>query len=881
MRNSETIRLAKRLMVFTMMALASQATLGGNMSSPEQAKANKQAFEKASAGEWKDVFADAGTDDWKKQWFLDGEVGKVTTGPEGMTLTAGPEFRNDAHHMVLWTKQEFEGDLKIEYDYTRTDEAPNCVTILYIQATGSGKGPYAKDISNWSELRKVPSMKTYYNNMNTYHISYAVNPGTEGSYIRGRRYKPNARGLRGTELKPDYYNPELFATGVKHHITVIKRDRDLYMRIENPDQVQYCHFINEKLPVITEGRIGLRHMFTRSARYANFRVSTPADAGKDGAQLVQPQTVPQLRARIQANRESFFAVDAGKPLVRGKIKKNWNNRGDFTRKYNQSIVMFAMRACELNEQLDEANAALREMCHYHLERPQTFFEIHSFPGACGHLSRLYRLYGPRGTKAPNRLTKETCAVLERTMWEWANQKSNIRDAEVEQSQTWWITASENHHAHHFTTCWALTGTLRNVPTYQDKPLKDGHTPAEHYRAWTVYLKEYLRQRACRGMFIEIDSPSYATTVINTMYACYDFSDDPVLKRRAGQLLELYWAQWAEQQINGVTGGAMTRCYPEKTYGSVGFLPVAASYAVGIGEPKFHHEAFLPVATTSWRAPDVVLEIAANRGNQEPYEILQRRPGLAVKGYHRPPNYRLRTDFGGILRYTYCTPDFIMGSLITEARPDEDWTAISSQNRWAGVVFKGHPNARVFAIPYGEKAMNGFWSLQSKGTTITQKLTPKVKDWRVFFSEAGLSEPTTIGTLVVAEAETAYVGVRIVSGGSRWEAHKAGRWLICSDANSPVIIEAARKADYKSFHAFKEALKTRPFSFDKSVLTYQSLAGETLTFYADKSRIGKINDTPVDLAPQHVFHSPFVSSIWESGVVTIQYGEENRILNFNE
>jgi hypothetical protein len=29
------------------------------------------------------------------------------------------------------------------------------------------------------------------------------------------------------------------------------------------------------LPVISEGRIGLRHMFTRSARYANFRVSVP------------------------------------------------------------------------------------------------------------------------------------------------------------------------------------------------------------------------------------------------------------------------------------------------------------------------------------------------------------------------------------------------------------------------------------------------------------------------------------------------------------------------------------------------------------------------------------------------------------------------------
>lgn len=104
---------------------------------------------------------------------------------------------------------------------------------------------------------------------------YAANPGTKKAYIRGRRYMPERQGLKGTQLKPDYSTPELFATGVKHHITVIKKDRDLYMRVENPDQVVYCHMTNPNLPVITAGRIGLRHMFTRSARYANFRVSVP------------------------------------------------------------------------------------------------------------------------------------------------------------------------------------------------------------------------------------------------------------------------------------------------------------------------------------------------------------------------------------------------------------------------------------------------------------------------------------------------------------------------------------------------------------------------------------------------------------------------------
>ena len=142
--------------------------------------------------------------------------------------------------MVLWTKQSFEGDLKIEYDYTRIDNETRCVNILYIQATGSGKGPYARDISQWNELRKVPAMATYFNHMHAYHISYAAFPNSgenRVSYIRARRYLPEGKGLKGTELAPDYDPQGFFAQGVTHHITVIKKDRDLFHAGREPGAV--------------------------------------------------------------------------------------------------------------------------------------------------------------------------------------------------------------------------------------------------------------------------------------------------------------------------------------------------------------------------------------------------------------------------------------------------------------------------------------------------------------------------------------------------------------------------------------------------------------------------------------------------------------------
>ena len=62
-----------------------------------------------------------------------------------------------------------------------------------------------------------------------------------------------------------------------HKITIVKKTRDLFVRIENAEPTLHCHMPNPDFPEITAGRIGLRHMFTHSASYRNFRVSAPAE----------------------------------------------------------------------------------------------------------------------------------------------------------------------------------------------------------------------------------------------------------------------------------------------------------------------------------------------------------------------------------------------------------------------------------------------------------------------------------------------------------------------------------------------------------------------------------------------------------------------------
>ena len=122
---------------------------------------------------WKEVFSCSGEDAWKDKFYVDGERAEVTNNEEGLVFASGPEQTEDCHS-VLWTRAEFEGDLRITFEYERLDEMNRFVNILYFQAQTDAVSQYCGAISNWKDERSVAYMQTYYENMDLLHISYAA-----------------------------------------------------------------------------------------------------------------------------------------------------------------------------------------------------------------------------------------------------------------------------------------------------------------------------------------------------------------------------------------------------------------------------------------------------------------------------------------------------------------------------------------------------------------------------------------------------------------------------------------------------------------------------------------------------------------------------------
>jgi len=229
------------------------------------------------------LFEDDMMEDWQESWFLDGKEATLEHRDGGLYFAAGTVTKQDdpveyhAHHAVLWTKQVFEGDIKISYELTRIDDSNYGTTLLYVQAQGIGEGRYKKDITEWNDFREIPAMNKYFEYMDLISLSFRENlrckrypfKDSEGEWYPGR-------GL----IKPmvDYSRMQ---PGETYRVEVEKRAAALKLRLEHVktgemlldhtwDLTQVAEGLEPQL--IRKGRIGLRHMATRQFIYKDFKV---------------------------------------------------------------------------------------------------------------------------------------------------------------------------------------------------------------------------------------------------------------------------------------------------------------------------------------------------------------------------------------------------------------------------------------------------------------------------------------------------------------------------------------------------------------------------------------------------------------------------------
>jgi hypothetical protein len=635
-------------------------------------------------------------------------------------------------------------------------------------------------------------------------------------------------------------------------------------------------------------------------------VSFAGDEGVCGhGTMVPGADAPQ--ATFKERAAGFFRAEAGKPLERAAKEPPLRpGRGNYTRAYSYSIVGFAARCFHLGEMPEEANAALVENARHYLDNPKDIIDRDSFHWHADIVMRLIDMYGPDGTVHPGRLTAETEAVCLKPIWLYVKESAKHNKPDHATTKTWHFHSTENHHAMDFSLQWHFAKIARDTPDYQKLKLDDGSDLEGYYRAWNEYIVVYCRERAMKGVSIEIMCPGYNSVWLKGFYNFRDFGE-PEVRRYAEMFLDLYWAYWAQEQLHGVEGGGKARIRGVNGFKhGIHGIPALGWFYFGIGEKPEAISGEINALLSDYEPSAVVAEIARSARADGPYEIIQRAQGLGEQGVGEAvmsdkmkPN-KFRTDGGGIIRYSYCDPAFTIGTLMTEARSNKDWVAISAQSRWQGVVFGDNPSARIVPVvrPEGRArdVLNGHWSVQSKGSLITQKLKDNKAGGPmiVWMPLEGMGEPVRDGDVVFVETDGAYAAIRVVGSAFKLTEQKVsnpsiegparvappGRVIQPEDNFAPVILEVMAKRDVADFDAFKAKVRAHQPQMKGTRLVYRTIYGDNLTFDSGQKEIPLINGKPVDYTPRKVLESPFLNSDYDSAVVTIQKGEQRKVLDFN-
>lgn len=584
------------------------------------------------------------------------------------------------------------------------------------------------------------------------------------------------------------------------------------------------------------------------------------------------------------------------------------------------------------------------------------------------LISLYDCFGSKGTIGPGRLEPKVEEVLLEVLWERTKYKN---DMAVTRNSTWWMTGSENHDFNTKACNLMSSRIFMEEDGYKDRIYpnlgygdgigygeagdftrpeafmhyagraseSDGieYVPSQHYKAWENYFIAYFLERAKKGFFLENASCGYMKWTISFILGLYNFCGSEKLKKQIRMFLDLFWADWAAQQIAGVRGGPKTRHHYE-VGGYDSMTEWARFYAGGKGKTTFNYVQQL-ISDYAW--PKVIWAMVFDPDSKKEYEYISRGIGEENPLYPRPKGVE-RTMLGDVesrmVKYSFVTPDYILGTQMDHPLAIFNHLAISG--RWQGLV-TADPNVRITTVsldPVPGAVKNSceysmelmYKSLQHKNVLITQqsrRWTQINPDWYPAYDSKYYERPFGLyigdgweevieseGWVFVAKGNT-YAAIHVVllatnddplawaKGTDKyknrvvlneesytWNADKT--ILRLSNKFSPVIIEVGRKEAYKSFDNFRTKILSNTIKIHKTVVTedtgcilvYKGCskgAKEMVYNAANPHDAGTVGGDYIDYEHPKVFDCPYIQADYNSGVVGLKASEDEMVLDFNE
>src|SRR5437879_1777234 len=125
------------------------------------------------------------------------------------------------------------------------------------------------------------------------------------------------------------------------------------------------------------------------------------------------------------------------------------------------------------------------------------------------------------------------------------------------------------------------------------------------------------------------------------------------------ILYLDFADYAQQQLENVWGGAKSRSYPVNSYDGQGDSMTDFGYLLFGPTAPVRNNHLLMLATSGYYPPNVIRWLALDRVGKGSFEDTTRRPGVGPPGWDTNNTWHVDPT-RSVVDYTYSTPDYVLG-----------------------------------------------------------------------------------------------------------------------------------------------------------------------------------------------------------------------------
>jgi hypothetical protein len=478
---------------------------------------------------------------------------------------------------------------------------------------------------------------------------------------------------------------------------------------------------------------------------------------------------------------------------------------------------------------------------------------------------------------------EIQGVLRLMVWEHREQRLsaeiNVMMKDAILSYKYWADepgptkffGSENHRLMYHVAEW-MAGQLFPLQEFTNSRQRGLY----HATKGRMFITEWLRQRGRFG-FDEWHSNVYFGADIPPLLNIYDFAlrDDYKLKQMAGAVLDYLFFILAADTFHGVFGTAHGRSYGARIkYPDCESTAPICWLLYGTGSLTYltGANAAVSLATSSYEAPRFFTDIANDR---ETVVESKQRQGL-LRGQARHANF-----------VVYRTPDYQVSGLQDSYKGE----FVSSTH--PAQVTLGKKVVIFWSCPHTSDEGGGqrpdYWSGNTAQPRVIQYcnvmgLTFRLSKWawmsHCFFEQERFDEVRFEGNWVFAQVDRGYVGIYSQNGmvvGD--DGQYAGRELICYAPENTWLAECGREADWGSFDAFVDALRSAPIKVEEGTIRYESPS--IGSFVTGWDVVPTVEGKPIQLRGYPMVDSPWAYADFGSGELTLRYGDEVYEIWFNQ